>query len=166
MHALSRTYSAFISEGTGASAAEADIAAILPDIPRDAAALLGPKISPPGFFRDGARGFELSGPSLTASASDPAAIAGAAATAAVSAVLKKPSDELGTTSITPRSISFESRPRQSDSASPSRFTITASTTRKPKKPFSHALFGGPTKQTRKSGGAKFRKIWTRRPGRG
>jgi hypothetical protein len=150
MHALSRTYSSVIAEGTGTSAAEADMASILPDIPRDAASLLGQRRPPPSFFREGAGGLVLSGPAAT-DAADPSSVASAAAAAAVSAVLQKPSAP-PTATHTVLSTGTPPIPQQrppSATPLPRGFSIAAGAPKRPKKPFSDILFGGKNGKPRK-----------------
>jgi hypothetical protein len=155
MHALSRTYSALIAEETGASAKDADIASILPDIPRDAATLIASRTSPPRFFREGARGTSLSG--STPTGPDTAAIA-AAATAAVTAAMQKPSDEPRTTAFPPATtLSLGQRQRQLDAAG-TQFSISAATPRRPKKPFDHTFFRTSKKFGTPKPGKKVRRL--------
>jgi hypothetical protein len=155
MHALSRTSSAMITEGAGATPAEAGIAAILSDIPRDAAALIAPQAQAMPFFRDGARGAELSGHTDT---TDTAAIASAAATAAVAAVLQKPVSEQRTPSLpSPSSVTVgepRATPQPRTGTPPSRsLTITPAHTQRPKKPFSKSLFRKKEKQKPRAKGS-------------
>jgi hypothetical protein len=166
MHALSRTCSAMITEGAGATQADIGIAAILSDIPRDAAALIAPQPQQAPFFRDGARGSELSGHT---DATDTAAIASAAATAAVAAMLQKPVQEQRAPSLSssspPITISEPKPTGQSRTGTPlSRsFTILASKSPRPKKPFTRAILAKTEKQ--KSRATKSPKKPHKKPGR-